>query len=164
MTRVGANSGSFLCAAQSFQGWRIGRSVTRFDRLADGALSSETIPKLWDMPDEEAAARMRQWTRFEPGFSNVVMVRCEFVSQRAVNDRCHCLDDPRALKPGFPFGMRTRLMHSRTLLGLVTSSNPNLALLDILCMATLPRIQPAKRASSVMKAIPRPGLASRWWT
>lgn len=61
--------------------------VTQFERTADGTLYSETIPKLWDMPDEEAAARMRQWTRFEPGHSNVIVVRCEFVSQRASEDR-----------------------------------------------------------------------------
>jgi len=61
--------------------------VTKFERQGSGALYSETIPKLWDMPDEEAAALMRQWTSFEPGMSNVVRVRCEFVSQRQANDR-----------------------------------------------------------------------------
>ena len=39
------------------------------------------------MPDEEAAAVMRQWTAFEPDMPNVVVVRCEFVSQRAEEDR-----------------------------------------------------------------------------
>ncbi len=61
--------------------------VTKFERQDNAALYSETIPKLWDMPDEEAAALMRQWTSFEPGMPNVVRVRCEFVSQRANPDR-----------------------------------------------------------------------------
>ena len=61
--------------------------VTKFERQGNDLLHSVTIPKLWDMPDEEAAALMRQWTSFEPGMSNVVSVRCEFVSQRANPDR-----------------------------------------------------------------------------
>jgi hypothetical protein len=61
--------------------------VTKFERTGNEALHSETIPKLWDMPNEEAAAVMRQWTRFEPGLSNAVVVRCEFVAQRAEADR-----------------------------------------------------------------------------
>ncbi len=47
----------------------------------------ETIPKLWDMPDEEADAVMRQWTGFEPDMPEVVVVRCEFVARRAEDDR-----------------------------------------------------------------------------
>lgn len=50
-------------------------------------LYGETVPKLWDMPNEEAAALMRQWTGFEPGMSNVVVVRCDFISQRIEGDR-----------------------------------------------------------------------------
>jgi hypothetical protein len=50
-------------------------------------LHAETIPKLWDMPDEEADAVMRQWTSFERGMPNVVVVKCEFVSQRMNDDR-----------------------------------------------------------------------------
>jgi hypothetical protein len=61
--------------------------VTRLEREDENTLFGETIPKLWDMPDEEAAAVMRQWTAFEPGMPNVIVVRCEFVSQRAENDR-----------------------------------------------------------------------------
>lgn len=61
--------------------------VTKFRRLDGGTLFGETVPKLWDMPDEEAAAIMRQWTGFEPGMSNVVVVRCEFVADRESNDR-----------------------------------------------------------------------------
>ena len=59
------------------------------------SLYSETIPKLWDMPDEEADARMRQWTGFEPSMPNVVVVRCEFIAQRSDNDRW----GPAALRP-----------------------------------------------------------------
>lgn len=50
-------------------------------------LYSETVPKLWDMPNEEAAALMRQWTAFEPAMPNVIVVRCEFVAQRREADR-----------------------------------------------------------------------------
>ncbi|SRR6056297_847607 len=50
-------------------------------------LFSETIPNLWDMPEEPAAATMRQWTAFEPSMPNVIVVRCEFVSQREPGDR-----------------------------------------------------------------------------
>ena len=39
------------------------------------------------MPDEEAQALMRQWTGFEPDMPDVVVVRCEFVSKRAPDDR-----------------------------------------------------------------------------
>jgi hypothetical protein len=61
--------------------------VTEFKRLDDHTLYGETIPKLWDMPDEEAAAIMRQWTGFEPGMPDVVVVRCEVICQRAPDDR-----------------------------------------------------------------------------
>lgn len=61
--------------------------VNEFKRLGDHTLVGETVPKLWDMPDEEAAALMRQWTGFEPGMPEVVVVRCEFVAQRAETDR-----------------------------------------------------------------------------
>lgn len=61
--------------------------VTEFRRQADGALFAETIPNLWDMPREPAAAVMRQWTAFEPGMDNVIVVRCEFVAQREPGDR-----------------------------------------------------------------------------
>lgn len=61
--------------------------VTEFKRLDEGELFAETVPKLWDMPDEAADAVMRQWTGFEPGMPGVVVVRCEFVAQREVGDR-----------------------------------------------------------------------------
>jgi len=58
-----------------------------FKRVDDKTLYSETIPKLWDMPNEEAAAIMRQWTSFEPSMPDVLTVRCEFESRREENDR-----------------------------------------------------------------------------
>ncbi len=61
--------------------------ITLAKQLADGALHTETIPKLWDMPDEEAAAVMRQWTAFEPQMTNVIVVRCELFCKRAPGDR-----------------------------------------------------------------------------
>ena len=53
--------------------------VNEFKRLEDHTLYAETVPKLWDMPNEEAAALMRQWTGFEPEMPNVVVVRCELI-------------------------------------------------------------------------------------
>jgi len=61
--------------------------VNVLQRQPDGTLYGETVPKLWDMPNEEAAARMRQWTAFEPGMTNVLAVRCEFSAQRELEDR-----------------------------------------------------------------------------
>jgi hypothetical protein len=61
--------------------------VTHFERAESNTLYSVTVPKLWDMANEEAQASMRQWTAFEAGFSNAIVVRCEFVSQRSENDR-----------------------------------------------------------------------------
>ncbi len=52
-----------------------------------GVLYSQSVPKLWDMPDEQAAAQMRQWTGFEPGMPDVVVVRCELLCQRSPADR-----------------------------------------------------------------------------
>jgi len=61
--------------------------VTEFKRIDDGTLFAETVPKLWDMPNEEAAAVMRQWTSIEPKMPHVIVVRCEFVSSREDDDR-----------------------------------------------------------------------------
>ena len=62
--------------------------VTQFEyREDEQALFAETIPKLWDMPDEEAAAVMRQWTQSEPGMPGVIVVNCEFVAKRKDDDR-----------------------------------------------------------------------------
>lgn len=60
--------------------------VSKF-RRKDNELYSETTPKLWDMPNEEAKAVMRQWTTFEPSLPNTISVRCEFVSLRDERDR-----------------------------------------------------------------------------
>jgi hypothetical protein len=61
--------------------------VNAVERRDDATLFAETVPKLWDMPDEEAAALMRQWTSFEPGMPDVVDVRCEFIARRSEPDR-----------------------------------------------------------------------------
>lgn len=61
--------------------------VSEFKRLDDGTLYSETLPKLWDMPSEDAAALMRQWTTFAPAMPNVVAVRCELICKREADDR-----------------------------------------------------------------------------
>lgn len=61
--------------------------VTVFEKKDDGNLYAETIPKLWDMPDEEAAATMRQWTGFEPDIPNAVVVQCELECRREEGDR-----------------------------------------------------------------------------
>ncbi len=61
--------------------------MTELRHLPGPALFGETVPKLWDMPSEEAAAHMRQWTGFEPGLPDVVVVRCEFESRREPGDR-----------------------------------------------------------------------------
>jgi hypothetical protein len=61
--------------------------MTRFERPADGSLVGETAGKLWDMPDEEAEAVIRQTTRFEPGFDNVVRLECELECRRQEGDR-----------------------------------------------------------------------------
>ena len=61
--------------------------VTELKQLKGPMLYCETVPKLWDMPNEEANAVMRQWTGFEPDMPDVVVVRCELISQRKPNDR-----------------------------------------------------------------------------
>ena len=61
--------------------------VKVMERLAAGTLYGETVPKLWDMPNEEAAALMLQWTGFEPAMPDVVAVRCALHSQRSPEDR-----------------------------------------------------------------------------
>jgi len=69
--------------------------VTHFEKQGEDTLYGETIPKLWDMDNEEADAVMKQWTAFEPGLPNVVRVRCEFIAKRPLNDRW----GPAALRP-----------------------------------------------------------------
>lgn len=60
--------------------------VTLFEKT-ENSLHCETIPKLWDMADEEAEAVMRQWTSIPPNMPGVVRVRCEFQVRRAKTDR-----------------------------------------------------------------------------
>jgi len=61
--------------------------VTRFEKLNENRMISETIPKLWDMPDEEADAVMLQGTEFEPGMPNVVRIPNRIVCKRKPDDR-----------------------------------------------------------------------------
>lgn len=61
--------------------------VNEFKHLDEETLYSETVPKLWDMPNEEAAAVMKQWTSFESGMPDVITVRCELLCNREENDR-----------------------------------------------------------------------------
>ena len=61
--------------------------ITRFERTANGRLFGETAGKLWDMPDEEADAVIRQVTGFETGFENVVSLECDIQCRRQDGDR-----------------------------------------------------------------------------
>jgi hypothetical protein len=61
--------------------------VKSFRRIGAGRLYSKTIPKLWDMPDEEAKAEMEQDTEFVRGMPNVVMVRNRLTCKRAKDDK-----------------------------------------------------------------------------
>lgn len=61
--------------------------VTDFRRIGDGRLHSETVPKLWDMPNEEAEAVMEQSTEFVAGMPNVVMVSNRLTCKREKGDR-----------------------------------------------------------------------------
>ncbi len=61
--------------------------VNAFERRGERTLYAETIPNLWDMPAEPAAALMRQWTEFEPDMPDVLVVRCELVCRRDPGDR-----------------------------------------------------------------------------
>lgn len=70
--------------------------VSEFKKIENGStLYSETIPKLWDMANEEADARMKQWTSFEPSMPNVIVVKCELICMRDENDQW----GPAALRP-----------------------------------------------------------------
>jgi len=70
--------------------------VTRFEKQKDNTLLfSETTPKLWDMHDEEAQAVMHQWTTFEPGFTNVAVIKNRIICNRDLNDPW----GPAALNP-----------------------------------------------------------------
>jgi hypothetical protein len=60
--------------------------VTKFQKFGNKRLFAETIPKLWDMHDEEAEAVMEQSTEFVDGMPNVVMVRNRLICKRKAND------------------------------------------------------------------------------
>lgn len=53
----------------------------------ENTLYSKTIPKLWDMADEEASAVIKQWTSLEKKVPRTVRVRCLFESFRREGDR-----------------------------------------------------------------------------
>lgn len=92
-----------------------GARVTRLDRTKGNRIETETIPKLWDMPDEEATALMRQCTGFEPGMRNVVVVECEFESRRTPGDRW---GGPKPCHQELPACYFTRVFeHVRSYLG-----------------------------------------------
>lgn len=61
--------------------------VSVFKKTREGGLYAETIPKLWDMPDEEAAAVMRQICRFDPEMPNVIQVHNQLICKRKPDDR-----------------------------------------------------------------------------
>lgn len=58
--------------------------VTKFEKIGGGRLYSETVPKLWDMPDEEADAIMEQSTEFVN--LNVVEVNNRLTCKRKARD------------------------------------------------------------------------------
>ncbi|EMI17138.1 hypothetical protein RMSM_05929 [Rhodopirellula maiorica SM1] len=87
-TRDGQHQAWSPWAWNPIQGGGVGSwARVREARREANSLYAETIPKLWDMPDEEAEARMRQWTQFEPLMPDVVVVTCEFTAQRSEDDR-----------------------------------------------------------------------------
>ena len=60
--------------------------VTKFEKKGEEMLFAETIPKLWDMADEEAEAVLEQSCEYEAGMPNVVVVRNKFTCKRKAND------------------------------------------------------------------------------
>lgn len=70
------------------QGGGIGSwaEVLEFKRLNSKTLYSETVPNLWDMPNEPAAALIKQWTSFEESIPNTIVVICELQCDREEND------------------------------------------------------------------------------
>lgn len=62
-------------------------SVTRFEKTEEGkSLYAETIPKLWDMPNEDAEAIMKQWTAFETDMPETIVVRNQIIVNRKPGD------------------------------------------------------------------------------
>ncbi len=61
--------------------------VTKFQKFGDQQLYSETVPKLWDMPNEEAEALMQQSSKFMKDMPNVIEVQNRLICKRNENDR-----------------------------------------------------------------------------
>ncbi|GAB5405245.1 MAG: hypothetical protein Aurels2KO_34760 [Aureliella sp.] len=61
--------------------------VKKLEKQGEFSLFGETVPKLWDMPNEEAAATMQQWTTFDEKMSNVIVVRNRLQCIRQPGDR-----------------------------------------------------------------------------
>jgi hypothetical protein len=61
--------------------------VTRFEMLEGRKLVAETVPKLWDMPNEEAEALMVQSVEFEAGMSDVLLINNRLICKRKPGDR-----------------------------------------------------------------------------
>ena len=60
--------------------------VTKFQNIDGKRLYAETVPKLWDMPDEEAEAIMVQSTEIVAGMPNVIEVSNRLICKRSKND------------------------------------------------------------------------------
>ncbi len=60
--------------------------VTKFEKKGETMLFAETIPKLWDMANEEADAVMMQSCEYEPNMPNAVVVHNRFICKRKEND------------------------------------------------------------------------------
>lgn len=56
-------------------------------KRSETSLTCTTIPKLWDMPDEEAAAVLLQNTAFEAGFNDVIVIKNKLLCSRVPQDR-----------------------------------------------------------------------------
>lgn len=68
-------------------GVRSWSKVTRFEKSPDQkSLTSATIPNLWDMPAEPADAVMKQWTTFEPGLQNTLVIKNQIICSRQTGD------------------------------------------------------------------------------
>ncbi|MCA9260501.1 MAG: hypothetical protein KDA61_14915, partial [Planctomycetales bacterium] len=60
--------------------------VTQFSKIDAKSLESQTIPKLWDMPNEEADAVMLQSTQFESAIPRAIVVHNRLVCHRSDGD------------------------------------------------------------------------------
>ena len=61
--------------------------VTKFKKPEHGKIFAETVPKLWDMHDEEAEALMQQQVGLVKGAPNVIEVSNRLVCKRKPGDR-----------------------------------------------------------------------------